>query len=736
MTGIERVPAAHQGTIALDFRAVMDGTILRAEGELGSLELRVEGDHLVFQSRTADRDSILDAEDTGPLADGTWHSAAISVDVDGTRVFLDGYQVFCGTQQVFLGDCGDDAELSSGSATVEVARLVADDQVWTPQRILQQALAPTPVAQFAANRLSAYDVDGLADLAEGTIEVRFRVRGRGQGGTLVAAGGGVGEQLRLRVADAHLIYEVQGRGGQWRSYQAAAEVDDGGWHDVAVRVGGGAVDLYADGYRVAHHPGGGFFCDVESIKDVVVGQDCVGSRLWGEASRAAIYARPLNDQQLKRRCGVPPMRTTALFDRGYEGSASYRIPTLAASPGGVLIAGCDQRTGSANDSPNHINFVVRRSFDNGLSWEPLQRVITSYGSGPEGASMIDGCLVSDFQAGRVVVVIDHFPGGVGQPNNEVGTGMTADGELLLVDEAGVRHVWANDGRVLDEDGEPTRWTVEPDGSLRAQGNLVGNVFDARGPLLTERTCYLMVITSDDDGETWSEPRHINHQVKADWMRFCGTAPGTGIQLRHGAHAGRLLVPIYFEGDHPKRVSTAVIMSDDHGETWRRGGSPNDGRVLSDGTRIESRSHDRDNASLHESTVVETANGDVLLLMRNQHPSGRVLASRSSDGGESWGAVEVVDEIPEIFCQPNAIALGGAGDELVFVNACQMLPFRGNGVVRRSHDGGRTWPWARTVNPGHHVYQSLAETPDGHLLMLWENEWQGLYLSHIPQEWLG
>ena len=131
--------------------------------------------------------------------------------------------------------------------------------------------------------------------------------------------------------------------------------------------------------------------------------------------------------------------------------------------------GADQRTAIANDSPNHINFVVRRSEDDGRTWGPLQLVVRSAGSGAAGASVIDSCLVVDEEADRVLAVIDHFPGGVGQPNNEAGTGMTAAGELLLHDSSGARHVRRPDGSVTTADGEPTAYHVDAAGAVTLDG---------------------------------------------------------------------------------------------------------------------------------------------------------------------------------------------------------------------------------------------------------------------------
>ncbi len=46
--------------------------------------------------------------------------------------------------------------------------------------------------------------------------------------------------------------------------------------------------------------------------------------------------------------------------------------------------------------------------------------------------------------------------------------------------------------------------------------------------------------------------------------------------------------------------------------------------------------------------------------------------------------------------------------------------RVNGVVRRSADGGRTWPYSYTVTAGDFAYSCLAPHPDrARLGLLWE-----------------
>lgn len=738
------IDAGHTGiSWTLQFRARIDGALteLHSTDDTG-WRLFIRSSALFLEGSTNAMSFALDMEDTASVTDGTWHSLAITATSAGSKIFLDGYQCFSTTADLSPAASGPEAtlELTPG-AGIDIRSFTEHDAVLSPAEILALSPAPTPLIEFAAARLSDYDVAELSELTAGTIFARYRVRGPGQHGTILAAGGGGTEQLNLSVTEEGIEYKVLGRRGEWRTFTAHGHWDQGRWHDVVVRVGHGAVQIYVDGYLEAHLPGQAFFASVDSLDEVVIGQDTSGSRLFGEVRNAALYTSILNDSQIKKLSSVAPVDTQCLFDAGFHDSISYRIPSLITLESGVVVAGADQRETIANDSPNSINFTVRRSFDGGHTWGDLQTVLTYPGHGAKGASVIDSCVVQDRRNGRLVILIDHFPGGIGQPNTEAGLGVDEKGRYILHDANGATYTWNEDGSITDADGNATPFTISERGKVTVtedgQESPGGNVFLADGvdphqTLLTARTCFLQMIYSDDDGETWSGPFNLNQDVKEEWMSFCGTSPGTGVQLR----SGRLVIPIYYNGDHKRHFSASVVYSDDGGATWKRGKSPNDGRIF-EGREIDSRTLDTEAAATHEATLIERADGSLLMLMRNQHPSGKVAATVSTDGGETWGDVFFAEEITEIFCQPNAVPwpTDDCPERVVFANASQMRPYRGRGVLRLSEDGGRTWIASRTFNPAHYVYQCMTILPDGALGLLWEREMQGLYFSRIPLEWI-
>ena len=739
----EEILEAETGSISFEFRSRSDGNLFLLRGsDARSLEMRIVGSSLVYEAAVPSKWNKLEAEDIRSLDDGRWHSAVVTVDSAGTRLYVDGYQVFCGTTTAFLKDLPGltQAILGQGDSP-EITAFRVRPEVLTSREVLALSRRVQPLVEFAANRLSPYDVTRFCHARHGSVWLRFRVRGRMQQGALLAASGLGREQLSVTVGPEGITYTCVSATGERREVQADGAWSDGDWHEVVVTVGHGAVDLYVDGFREKHAPGEFFLGEVEGLDEIVVGQDCDGVRLSGEVQRAGLYDYALSDAQIKRLCEIEPIETDALFDRGYRGSASYRIPSLLTLTSGTILAGADQRVSSANDSPNDINFVVRRSLDGGRSWEPVRTVIDCPGSGEDASSVIDSCMVQDPHTGRIHVLIDHFPGGIGQPNCWASTGFDEQGRRLLRDLDDGRYVVEADGKVTTIDGQATEFRIEDDGTVLRDGHPAGNFELAPGAdpaesLLAIPTSYLQIAHSDDDGVTWSKPRDLNPQLKQPWMRFLGTCPGNGIALRHGPRPGRLVVPLYFNNDgNWLAMCATVAYSDDHGETWNLGHGPNDGRRTPDG-ELDPRTFVDETWSLHEAAVVERRDGTLVLYMRNQHPCGRVAVSESHDAGQTWGPIDFDEDLPEIWCQPNAICLPSAEgeDRIVFANASLMLPFRGCGVIRLSLDGGRSWKHSRTFNPGHYVYQCMCVLPDGRIGILWENECQGLYFSRLPLSW--
>jgi sialidase-1 len=224
------------------------------------------------------------------------------------------------------------------------------------------------------------------------------------------------------------------------------------------------------------------------------------------------------------------------------------------------------------------------------------------------------------------------------------------------------------------------------------------------------TRYVHMISSDDDGRTWSAPRDITVDVKPDNWGWYATGPGTGIQLRQGPHAGRLLIPCdhtridgntpapFGDTDYAHMIFSHAIYSDDHGATWHAG-EPTPA------------------AGVEECQAVEMDDGRVMLNMRysNFDPPCRGVTI-SDDGGQTWGPVQPDAALIATPCQASLIR--SPAGPLLFSNPASLTE-RECMVVRLSDDEGATWPVARQLYDGPCAYSCLAVLADGRIACLYE-----------------
>lgn len=778
-------------TLSIEFTALTDSTLIRCSNGLETyLQIGLYDSRPRIEARNLIADTndpcgacnlTLLIEDAFGLTDGVSHTLTITCGTFGTRFYIDGYQCFASATNLGLHRLQSDSTsinvtlnnqrcftwnitraaswtTQQANSNDTVTSVQYTPTLLTPETIASSVIPTTADICFAGPTLAERDLRKLEHAYSGSMHLQFRLRGPKQNGILFEAGSI--SEANQPLAALTMYAGPEGIRVTIRSHNTVDEFlaegtwDDGEWHDCVVRSCFGFFDLYIDGFSQVHHIGQFWFGDIVTEREhlvVSIGQSLAGIRLMGEIRCGGIFHTPITDGTIKGLSHTIPLTTTALFDTGYAGSRNYRIPSLITTSEGTLIAGADQRTCVANDAPNHINFVIRRSFDQANSWKPMQTVIKMPQKEDErlGASAIDSCPINDplRQRKRITILIDLNPGGIGLTNCETGVGVTSEGDIKLTDRNGTRYSAHMDGScAIDLDGMQTPYEVFADGSIRDQRNTENattspqsttwNVWrspltaDDDQPLFAVPTTYIAQIYSDDDGVTWSHPQLIDHMVKEPWMRFAGVCPGNGIVLRYGQHAGRLLAPFYCSGDSRVHYSSGALISDDDGATWRRGQFINENRIIN-GVPIDPQTMHDDDATSSETVFIERANGDILAFFRNQHHSGRVGKAVSHDGGETWDTLVFDPALPEIFSQPNATMLPGNNpDHIAFANASQMMPYRGRGVIRISTDGGKTWTNNICVNPFHHVYQCMSAT-DTTLELMWEIETAGIYITTIP-----
>ena len=367
----------------------------------------------------------------------------------------------------------------------------------------------------------------------------------------------------------------------------------------------------------------------------------------------------------------PPLRTDSLFRQkdvffaGVDGIWEYRIPALVATTKGTLLALCDARVEKPGDAPNNIDLVLKRSFDNGETWSRMTTIVDF----PGYRAACDPCMLVDRKAGNIWVIYDH--------------------------------VWPN---------------------LEALEKANRTLPEGLKPGTKGRIIMLHAIVSEDEGQTWSQPREITSLLTQPGWVAVMAAPGMGIQTR----SGRLVVPCYSrriqassQGDY-----SSVAYSDDHGKSWQLGSAAG--------------------PATNECQVVELADGQLMLNMRSYQGKGCRAVATSKDGGKTWSELRHDTTLVEPRCQAGLIrypaeAGGDARSRLLFSNPAHGKE-RVNMTVRLSHDSGKTWPVSRVIHAGPSAYSCLTVLQDGSIGLLYENgndsPYERISFARFNPQWLG
>ncbi|MEU1085627.1 exo-alpha-sialidase [Streptomyces sp. NPDC005892] len=243
--------------------------------------------------------------------------------------------------------------------------------------------------------------------------------------------------------------------------------------------------------------------------------------------------------------GTPGMNSQTLFsvtdpidgvntrraDGGYEEKsrtvASVRIPAMAVSNTGTIVAMADARVSGAADlggSGNDIQVAMRRSSDGGATWtraEIVQHAATTTEGYGDVSLLVDRSVGA---SGKIYAFLNYSPApGIGYYGSSAGSNSATDATAM----------------------------------------------------------HIRYITSTDQGATWSTPVDVNPQVKkVSWAGMFASS-GHGIQLADG----RLVQSIVYRENGVDHA--ADIYSDDHGATWRAGAPAatgvNESKVLQRGS---------------------------------------------------------------------------------------------------------------------------------------------------------
>lgn len=220
----------------------------------------------------------------------------------------------------------------------------------------------------------------------------------------------------------------------------------------------------------------------------------------------------------------------------------------------------------------------------------------------------------------------------------------------------------------------------------------------------------LVVTSEDDGVTWSAPRDVTRETKRPTLAntIC-SGPGIGIQLTRGNHKGRILIP-FNEGPYHKWNNYAVF-SDDDGATWKCGDNVPGVMVTDDKLGEKSQ--------VNEVQIAELSDGGIALNSRQYDGSKVRKISTSTDGGQTWSSVADAPELTDPGCMASLLRYSFDDAEGAMLYSGPDSPDRSNDTIRLSSDDARSWPTKKILYPGGFAYSVLTKLPDGRVGCLFE-----------------
>lgn len=333
-----------------------------------------------------------------------------------------------------------------------------------------------------------------------------------------------------------------------------------------------------------------------------------------------------------------------------DGVHTYRIPALGTSAKGTLLCVYDMRRRMGRDLQEDIDIGLSRSTDGGQSWEPVKVIMDmgEYGGLPQE---LNGCsdpgLIIDRETGEIFCFALWMNGKPG------------------------KHQWVDDG------SEP--------------GFEIG------------KTAQFMMVSSRDDGLTWSKPVNMTRKLKQESWWLFAPAPQQGIQLSDGT----LVMPVQGRTGQERLETFATIMvSRDHGATWTVGNPGYTGG--------------------NECQAAILGDQSIMLNVRNDRERYRAVVI-SKDLGQTWEAHATSrNTLIEPNCNGSLLRVNyrESGQEkhaLLFANP-HTQKGRTHHTIQVSFDDGQTWPRSHhlLMDEGRGAgYPSLTQIDDEHVGIVYE-----------------
>lgn len=219
-------------------------------------------------------------------------------------------------------------------------------------------------------------------------------------------------------------------------------------------------------------------------------------------------------------------------------SKNHRIPGLVVH-NGQLIASADARWDYEKDGGG-MDLVVSRSTD-GYTWNyTYAGYLGDNGNvwNADSSTLMDPVIISD--GSTLYLLADMFPAGYSISSSsttntfsQTGTGYNDDGYLLLsANNRSSYGYYLKNGQIYSTGGTVVSgYTVDGWLNLYQNGSYVTNLLFSDSPYQLYPTSYICMMTSGDNGKTWSEPTLLN--VKPSGISWMVLGPGSGLATSDG-----------------------------------------------------------------------------------------------------------------------------------------------------------------------------------------------------------
>ena len=408
--------------------------------------------------------------------------------------------------------------------------------------------------------------------------------------------------------------------------------------------------------------------DEKTDLDHFVSTRCVSLTIDGNTVEAGAIHQPV-----RQRVGI------AVRQHQQDGVHTSRIPGLARTSKGTLLAIFDARYESGRDLQGHIDIGLHRSTDQGQTWEPLRITLDmgEWGDLPQKFNGVsDACILVDDRSNTIYI-------------------------------AGL---WMHG--IINEDG---RWLEGLNEHSDAWNHQWRNKASQPGFGVRETSQFLMV-KSTDDGKSWSAPINLTRMCKRKEWWLLAPAPGNGITLADGT----LVFPTQGR-DEKGRSFSNITYSKDGGNTWKTSNPAYSGTT--------------------ECAVVQLSDGRLMLNMRSGRNKGRLgddngrAVAVTGDLGHSWTEhPSSFNKLPEPVCMASLFRHTYGDDKsLLFFSNPNSKEFREDMTIKISRDDGDSWatPDQLLLDEGRsRGYSCITSVDDHRIGILYESSQADLVFQRI------